>query len=138
MDFTDNLGAINLLVVFLATVASNVLGGLWYSPFAFGKPWAKANNIELGTSGIQNVPLTFAASFVMTLLAASMIAALLAPTSTGAEGMRLGAVLGVTMVVTTMGITNLFERRPPHLIAINSGFHLTSFVMMGFIIGSLS
>ena len=56
MDFTINFGAINLLVVFGATVASNLLGGIWYSPLVFGKLWAAANNMELGTGGMGNAP----------------------------------------------------------------------------------
>ena len=42
MDFTINFGAINLLVVFGATVAANVLGGIWYSPAVLGKIWREA------------------------------------------------------------------------------------------------
>lgn len=137
MDFTINFDSINLLVVFGATVAGNLLGALWYSPIMFGKPWAAANNIEIGSGGIQNVPGTFVTSFILQLVAASMIAALLGPSATGSEGMLLGAVISVSFVFTAMGITNLFERRRLHLIAINSAFHIVCYTMMGFIIGRL-
>ena len=136
MDFTINFGAINLLVVFAATVAGNLLGGLWYSPLVFGKPWARANNIDLGKQGMGNIPATFMASFVLQLIIASLIAALLGPNSTGTEGMQLGTILAFSFVLTSMGMTNLFEQRPLGLILINASYHIVSFGLMGFIIGT--
>lgn len=137
MDFTINFGAINLLVVFAATVAGNLLGGLWYSPLVFGKPWARANNLSLGNyDGDRNIPGIFISSFILQLVAASMIAALLGPNSTGVEGMQLGSLIAVAFVFTAMGMTNLFERRPIYLILINSSYHIASFTLIGFIIGT--
>ncbi|MCP4001964.1 MAG: DUF1761 domain-containing protein [Gammaproteobacteria bacterium] len=136
MDFTINFGAINLLVVFAATLASNLLGGIWYSPLVFGKPWAKANNINLGEQGMRNVPATFIASFVLQLIIASLIAALLGPNAGGMEGVQLGFIMAFSFVLTAMGMTNLFECRPIHLIMINSFYHIVSFCLMGFIIGA--
>lgn len=136
MDFTINFAAVNLLVVFGATLAANVLGGLWYSPFVFGKPWAAANNIKLGEQGIQNAPVTFMSAFILQLFAASMIAGLLGPNSTGMEGVQLGTLIAFCFVLTAMGITNLFERRPITLIAINVSYHIVSFGLMGFIVGT--
>jgi hypothetical protein len=137
MDFTINFGAINLLVVFGATVAGNLLGGLWYSPFLFGKPWAKANGITLGKyDDNANIPGIFVSSFVLQLLAASMIAGLLGVNKGGVEGIQLGTLLAFSFVFTAMGMTNLFERRPIHLILINSAYHFVSFGLMGFIIGT--
>ncbi|MGI9289854.1 MAG: DUF1761 domain-containing protein [Gammaproteobacteria bacterium] len=137
MDFTINFGAINLLVVFAATVVGNLLGGIWYSPIAFGKPWARANNIELGKydSGA-NVPAMFTTSFILQLVIASLLAALLGPSAGGQEGVQLGTLMALCFVFTAMGMTNLFERRPIYLILINSSYHIVSFGLMGFIIGT--
>jgi len=134
MDFTENFSAINLLVVFGATVAANLLGGLWYSPIFLGKPWKAALGRELAGEMTNQVG-TFVSSFVMHLVMASMLAALLGPTATPQEGMRLGALIGVAFVATALGVTNLFERRPLTLIAINSGYHVAALCLMGFIIG---
>ena len=136
MDFTINFGAINLLVVFGATVAANLLGGIWYSPLLFGKPWAAASNIRLGERGMQNAPFTFMSAFVLQLFAASMLAALLGPNSSGAEGAQLGTLIAFSFVMTAIGITNLFERRPLTLILINASFRVVAYGLMGFIIGT--
>jgi hypothetical protein len=137
MDFTINFGAINLLIVFAATVAGNLLGGIWYSPLVFGKPWARANNLTLGEyGGDRNIPGIFISSFILQLIAASMIAAMLGTNSTGLEGVQLGTLIAFSYVFTAMGMTNLFERRPIYLILINSAYHFVSFGVMGFIIGT--
>jgi len=135
MDFTANFAAINLLVVFAATVAASILGGLWYSPILFGKPWRAANNMGPASGEMKNSVGVFISSFVLHLISASMLAALIGPTSSPQDGMRLGALIGVAFVFTAMGITNLFEQRPFILVLINSGYHVTSLCLMGFIIG---
>jgi len=133
MDFTINFSSINMLVVFAATVVANVLGGLWYSPVMFGKPWRKANAMS-EPSGNASAG-TFVSSFILHLIAASMLAALLGPSAGGIEGLQLGGLIGVAFVFTAMGATNLFEHRPLYLIAINSGYHIVSLSLVGYIIG---
>jgi hypothetical protein len=34
---------VNVWAVLAATASSFVLGGLWYSPLLFGRPWNRAN-----------------------------------------------------------------------------------------------
>ena len=137
MDFTINFSSINLLIVFAATVAANFLGGLWYSPIVLGKPWRAA--IGLVSSGEMTNPAgTFISGFVLQLLAASMLAALLGPSASGIEGLQLGTLIGFSFVMTALGMTNLFEHRPVSLILINSGYHIVSYGLMGFIIGQWS
>ena len=136
MDFTVNFAAINLLVVFGATVAANLLGGLWYSPILFGKPWRAANKMGPATGDMGGSAGIFIASFVLHLMSASMLAALLGPSAGAQDGMRLGALIGVVFVFAAMGSTNLFEHRPLYLILINSGYHIVSLCLMGFIIGT--
>ena len=136
MEFTTNFGAINLLVVFGATIAGNLLGGIWYSPFLFGKLWRKFAGLGPSSGSMNNPAGTFVTGFILLLIAASMLAALLGPNSSMAEGMRLGTLIGVAFVFTTIGITNLFENRPVTLILIHSGYHIVSLGMMGAMIGA--
>jgi hypothetical protein len=137
MDFTIHFASINLLIVFAATVAANLLGGLWYSPAVLGKPWRAALGGK-ASGEMTNPSGTFISGFVLQLLAASMLAALLGPSASGVEGMQLGMLIAFSFVMTALGMTNLFERRPISLILINSGYHFVSFGMMGFIIGQWS
>lgn len=138
MEFTIHFATMNLLVVFAATVAALLLGGLWYSPLVLGKPWRAAIGTPAQGDGVRNPAGTFVAGFVLQLTAASMLAALLGPSATGVEGIQLGTLIAFSFVMTTLAITNLFERRPLTLILINSSFHIVSFGLMGFIIGQWS
>jgi len=136
MDFTINFDAINLLTVFAATVAANVLGGIWYAPFFLGRPWRAALKMGPASAEMSNSVGTFVSGFVLHLIAASMLAALLGPSAGGVVGVQLGSLIGFAFVFTAMGATNLFEHRPIRLILINSGYHVVSLALMGFIIGA--
>lgn len=135
MDFTINFGAINLLVVFMATVASMLAAALWYSPFVLGRPWRRANNMG-PSEPMQNPAKTMTLAFLLQLVAASLLAALLGPSAGGGTGVQLGTLIGFSFVFTALGMTNLFERRPLILILIHSAFHVVSLGLMGFIIGT--
>ena len=138
MDFTINFSAINVLVVFAATLAANILGGLWYSPLLFGKLWRSISNLpHLSAPG--GVPVgAFISGFILQLIAASLLAALLGPNAGGVDGLQFGLLVGFAFVFTALGITNLFEHRSIGLILINSGYHTAALGLMGFIIGHWS
>jgi hypothetical protein len=135
MDFTQNFSTINLLIVFGATIAANLLGGLWYSPMLFGKPWRALSGKTSPSGEVGGTVGVFISSFVLHLIAASLLAALLGTNAGAQEGARLGALIGFGFVFTAMGATNLFEQRPILLVLINSGYHIVSLAVMGLIIG---
>jgi len=135
MEFTINFDSINLLAVFTATLAANLLGGLWYAPFFLGKPWKAAAGIAVGES-MTNPAATFTAGFALQFIAASLLAALLGPSGDILEGVQLGALLSFAFVFTALSISNLFEHRPVQLILINAGFHIAALSLMGAIIGA--
>lgn len=135
MDFTINFDSINLLAVLAATLAANLLAGIWYAPFALGRPWKSAAGIKKDTP-LSNPPAAFTAAFMLQLIAASLLAALLGPRGNVVEGVQLGAILAFGFVFTALSITNLFERRPVPLILINAGYHVAALMMMGAIIGA--
>jgi len=135
MLFNMNFSAINLLVVFGATVVANLLGGLWYSPILFGKPWRKANRMGAPAGEMGGSAGTFVSSFVLHMIAAYLLAAILGPGAGALTGFQVGSLIGFSFVFTAMGATNLFEHRPLYLIAINSGYHIVSLGLMGMIIG---
>jgi hypothetical protein len=135
MDFTINFDSINILAVFVSTLIANLLGGIWYSPFAFGKIWRQAAGIT-ANKPMSNPAAAFTAGFVLQLMAVSLLAALLGPSSSGIEGLQLGSLLAFGFVFTALSITNLFERRPVPLILINAGYHIATMSLVGFILGS--
>ncbi len=137
MDFTINFGAINLLVVFAATVAANLLGALWYSPFLFGKVWRRAAGLPpSGTGAMVNPVGTFISAFVLQLITASLLAAMLGGNAGLQSGARLGALVGFAFVFTALGVINLFEGRSIQLMLLHAGYHIVALSLMGAMLGN--
>lgn len=125
---------VNWLAVVAAAVATFVLGGVWYSPVLFYRPWLRLNGVsEEAVRG--NSGLVFGASFVLELLAAAVLAMFVAG---GSFAFVVGAsfAVGAAWVAASFGVTYLFERRPLGLFAINAGYHIVAFTLMGVILAA--
>ncbi|MDE2969955.1 MAG: DUF1761 domain-containing protein, partial [Chloroflexota bacterium] len=112
MEFA--FGDLNYFAVAVAIVLNMALGAIWYGP-AFGKPWMALNNLteemirEKGgaTKGyIVAVIVSAVIAFVIALLAEAVGVA------NAGEGAILGAVAGVGFVMTTFGVSYVFESKP--------------------------
>jgi hypothetical protein len=126
----------NHLAVITAAVSTFLIGGLWYSPLLFHKPWMAANGFTEADLQKGNTGAIFGFSFVFALVMAYNLAAFLdAPDTTTAWGATAGllAAIWVALGVATVA---LFERRPWSYIVINGGYWVVSFVVMGAIIGA--
>jgi hypothetical protein len=41
-----DISQVNFLAVFVAALSSFVIGGVWYSPIMFAKPWMEENGLR--------------------------------------------------------------------------------------------
>lgn len=130
----DTQDSINFLVVGLAALSMFLIGGLWYSVL-FPRAWQREAGVsdEALGSGAARV---FIGSFVLALVIAGSLAAFIGSESI-AFGTTVGAVAGLTFFAAPLGIVYLFERRSLALAAINGGYGVVSFAVMGLIIGAL-
>ena len=126
--------SINFLAVLAAAASSFVLGGLWYSPALFLKPWNKA----MGRSDKDNghPARVFGLSFVFALVAAFVFAMLLGPSPVLSEAWKAGLLVGVGFVAMSFGINYQFANRPIVAWLIDGGYHTTQFVLYGLILGA--
>lgn len=131
-----NPANVNYLGAVVAALSSFLIGGVWYSPVMFAKPWMAANGLtEEGLKG--GVGRVFGGALVLQLVGAVNLAFFLADGRPDVVwGMAAGALAGVGWVATAMGTTYLFERKPLRLYWINAGYHAVSFVVMGAILGA--
>ena len=126
---------VNWLGALVAAIATFLVGGVWYSPILFARPWMEAMglsdaDLKGGTGKI------FGASFVLQLVAAVNLAFFLAGGKASLTwGVTAGLLAGVGWVVTSLGTTYLFGRRPLRLFLIDAGYHAVSFTVMGAILG---
>lgn len=132
MDF----GAISWLGVVIASAAFFAIGGLYYGPM-FGDTWMRAAGMTEADTQESNLPLIFGGTFVLQALAAIALAAIIGGDASPGDGAWVGAVVGVLIVVTTLGVNAMYERRTPTLWALNAGYNVLGFVAMGAILGWL-
>ncbi len=126
---------INWLAVLAAALSSFLLGGLWYSPLLFHRPWLAASGLDeaqlrRGTGRV------FAGAFVCSLIAAVNLAFFLGAKATAGFGTFAGFAAGLGWVATGLTTTYLFERRPAKLTVIDAGYHVVSLTIMGAILGA--
>ena len=126
----------NVLAVVVAAVSTFVIGGLWYSPVLFAKPWMRANGLTDADLRRGSQATIFALSFVFALISAVNLAMLLGtPDMTAGMGAFYGTLAGV-WVALGIATVALFERRSWLYSAINGGYWLVSFAVMGAILGA--
>lgn len=114
-----DIGAINWLAVFVATVVYFVLGGLWFAPFAFQKQWDKGLGFDRPKGwkpSAKYYVVPFVGCFVITLATALLLTAV--NVQSLADAAVLGLVAGVGYAAAATGIMAVGPTTPrPGLIA---------------------
>jgi hypothetical protein len=129
--------SINPWAVLLAAAATFAVGGLWYSPLLFNRPWQRLAGLSDQQLRASSPARVFGLSFVAALVAAVNLAFFLSgPATTLAFASLAGCLVGGGWVATALATTYLFERRPLGLWLIDAGYHLVAFTLMGAILGA--
>jgi hypothetical protein len=136
MDFSAVMASINYWAVLCAAVASFVIGGLWYSPLLFYRPWLRAAGLNEEQLRHGNMAMIFGLSLLLQLLAAFVLAMFLGAEVDWTFGASAGFMVGAGWVATAFGVVYLFERRPVALFFINGGYNLVVYTVMGTILGA--
>jgi len=136
MDLNSAVSSVNLLAVLVAAVVVYILRTLWYAPGVLGRLWMAASGLTEEKAKHGNPGLVFAASFVLELLAAFVLAMFIGPQATFSFGLLTGFLAGLFWVGTAFGVVYLFERRPLRLWLLNAGYMTVAFTVMGGILGA--
>lgn len=130
-----DLAEINYLAVLVATVATMILGFLWYSPVLFGHAWVKQQGKKMeDMSG--GGPLTYILTALTALVGVFILALLMTLTDekTIATGLSLGLLVGLS-IAAKIGMNFLFESKTLGLYFITIGYHLVAYLVAGVILG---
>lgn len=141
MNFIAELQNLNYIAIAIATIASYVLGFVWYHWAVFGEAWA--NTLSLTKEEADNTEGlggAFAVSLVSGLTKTIFIALLMSSTDIYGvlNGAFFGAVIATVFTVTSLGYYNGFARIPSKLTLINSAHNVVELALIGAIIGILS
>ena len=125
---------LNIWAVLAAAVSAFFLGGLWYSPILFLKPW----NDAMGRSEDDEQPhpaRVFGIAFAFALLSAYLFAQLLGPSPDFRYALHMGLIVGFGFVAASFGINYQFADRPLKAFLIDGGYHTGQFALYGVILG---
>ena len=90
MDMTT----INWLAVVAAATSAFLLGGLWYSPLLFAKPWMAASGMTEEKARSTSMPRVFGTAFLWSLLGAACFAMFIGPKPEPGFAVAAGAATG--------------------------------------------
>nr|TFG53051.1 MAG: DUF1761 domain-containing protein [Hyphomicrobiales bacterium] len=114
---------VNWLAVGVGTIASFMLGWLWYSPKLFGKKWAEGSGIELVEGAAMPIaPLAF--QLIATFLLAWLIAI------TASHNALLTAILILLTIACFVATNSMFIKKNNAAILIETSFVLAMGVVM--------
>jgi len=121
----------NLLAVFLAAAAAMVLGGLWYSPLLFGRPWKRL----AGLTQAKGVVLSYLLNFLSLLLMSYVLGSILKGLEAGTivAGLKIAFWLWAGLVATITLGSLVWERKPLALYILNNAYNLLSLMLMSLI-----
>lgn len=125
----------NIWAVLLATVLVFVLGGIWYSPKAFGALWVQEAGIVPDQCKKTHKPLVFIISFVLAFIAAVAFALFLGANPGFFYAVGMGLLVGICWVSTSFGVNYLFAGRSLKLLWIDGGYHVAQFFIYGVVLG---
>ncbi|MBI4044454.1 MAG: DUF1761 domain-containing protein [Candidatus Diapherotrites archaeon] len=136
---------VNLVAVFVAAIASMVVGFIWYSPMLFGKPWMElmgygSKNMEQMKKGVMKM---YALSFIGSLVMAYVLfhSYVFANAFFGIDKFTAGLMTGfwswLGFVAPVQYTEVMFGGKSNKLFLINTGYQLVSLLIMGAIIAIL-
>ena len=127
---------INYVAVLVAALSGFAVGAIWYGPL-FGKHWMLVAGPQNEEKPRFNVPGIYALTFVLSLLAAVILALVMHEmhASGALAGARIGSLLWLGFILTVRVTEALFNGTNMRLVMIDAGYRLVWAVAMGVIIG---
>jgi hypothetical protein len=136
-----HMHSLNWLAVLVAAISTMVVGFLWYSPLLFAKPWMREMgydpNDKAKTEEMKKTAgPAYAGSMVAGLLSAFTLALVLH--GLRAEDLHFGIMasfhIWLGFVATVQFTGALFMKQSMKLFAINTGYQLVCYLVMGAIL----
>lgn len=136
-----HMHSLHWLAILVAAVASMILGFLWYSPLLFAKAWAREMGYDLNDKAKmdemrKSAGPAYAGSLAASLLSSFTLALILH--GMRAESLHFGMMasfhIWLGFVATVQFTGALFAKQSMKLFAINTGYQLVCYLVMGAIL----
>jgi hypothetical protein len=133
--------SLNWLAILAAAISTMILGFLWYSPLLFAKAWTREMGYDLNDKAKmdemrKSAGPAYAGSLVASLISAFTLALVLH--GMRAESLHFGVMasfhIWLGFVATVQFTGALFAKQSMKLFAINTGYQLVCYLVMGAIL----
>jgi uncharacterized protein DUF1761 len=132
----DLFSQVNWLAVLVAALAYFFLGAIWYSAL-FRNAWIKATGTNMNDpnarKGFAGIMITSFITILITTIGLALIITRV-QSSGWMTGAKLGLIGGLCFSAATIYNSNLYEKRPLALSAINGLYNIIGCVIAGVII----
>ena len=136
-----HMHSLNWLAILAAAISTMILGFLWYSPLLFAKAWTREMGYDLNDKAKmdemrKSAGPAYAGSLVASLISAFTLALVLH--GMRAESLHFGVMasfhIWLGFVATVQFTGALFAKQSMKLFAINTGYQLVCYLVMGAIL----
>ena len=124
----------NWLAIAVASLATFVVGGPWYSPMLFLKAWQKEMNISDTKTG--HPAKVFGLAYVFSFTSCALLAFLQGVGRGALAGGRFGLLVGLCFVAASFGVNYQFSNRSLKALLIDGGYHVLQFSAFGIVLGA--
>lgn len=129
MDFSS----VSWVGAVLGGVAFFAVGGVWYGPL-FGDRWMTETGMTPERARESNLALLFIGTLVLEIVAGVGLAAVMGTDVSPGSGLVAGVLVGLLLAAPVLLVQALYERKSATLWALNVGYNLVGFAVMGVII----
>ena len=130
------LNDINFTAVAVAAATTFAIGGVWYSQSVFGGIWGRESGLISRLDKKNRHPaVSFALSYLLAFIAATVVARLLGPNPGVEHAVRRAVAVGFGIAATSFGINYLFGNRSFKLWLVDAGYSVVQFAMIGAVLG---
>jgi hypothetical protein len=129
--FQPNLN-LNHVAIVVAAVIFWCLGAFWYSPVLFAKPWVEIVGRQMGEKP-KGLVKGMISSFIGDLILAEVLAHVIVWSSalTWGRGVWIGFIVWLGFFLSPAYPQSIYEGRPFKYVAINGGYWLVGFLIVG-------
>lgn len=127
---------ISFVSILVAGIANVILGMIWYNPKVFGNAWMAAGNIQPSEKGRKLMPVMAFVAFLAAMVSAYVLNhfGIAWGVFDWIGAVELGFWCWLGFAAPALLGSVLWEMKPFKYYAINAGFWLVSFIMMGVIL----
>jgi hypothetical protein len=128
-------GPVNWLAIAVSVIANFVIGGIWYSPLLFVKPWLKMSGVDkqVFDAGLPKALLGDLFSAIAIALVLNQVMRWSGAIGLG-SGLLVSVFVWVGFVVSVLITQVTYERRPFAFFAISAGYRFVTLIAMGAIL----